>query len=89
MPIWGYDYIYIYIYIYIIVVDWFFYEVRNEVEENVVDLNNNAVLSIVSLAACLLNTSYFAGYEIWVMINCKQVSKTLWKRNVCCVRCEK
>jgi hypothetical protein len=57
--------------IYIIVVDWFFCEVRSEVEEKVLDLNSNAALSIVSLAACIINASYFAGYEIWVMINCK------------------
>jgi hypothetical protein len=71
------------------VVDWFFCEVRNEVEENAVDLNRNAALSIVSLAACLLHKSYFAGYDIWVMINCRYVLKTLWKLNVYCVRWEK
>jgi hypothetical protein len=76
----------IYIYIYFIVVDWFFCEVRNEVEEIAVDLNRNAALSIVSLAAFLLSINYFAGYELRVMINCRYVLKTLWKRSVCCTR---
>jgi hypothetical protein len=60
-------------------VENFFCEVLNEGEEEVVDLYSNAALPIVSLSACELNASYFACYEVWVMINCKYVSKTHYK----------
>lgn len=73
--------------IYIIEADCVLFEVRNEVEEEVLGLNSNVALPSVSLAACELNTSYIGGYEIWVIINCKCVSKTSWKRFVGCVIC--
>ena len=45
-------------------VDFVFCEVRNDFEEKIINLNSSAALSIVSFAACVLNTSYFTGYEI-------------------------